>query len=74
VEREAIERDQQFRAQIWGGLRADRMPSDARPADVMLAAARDAQPRRQSVLQHALSHEDGMVFHSLEPASPEDAS
>jgi hypothetical protein len=74
AEQEAVEADQARRAQIWGGVRADRMPSDALPAAVMLRVAQDSQPRRQSVLQHALSHEDGMVFHSFEPASPEDAS
>jgi hypothetical protein len=73
-EQQAIARDQAFRSQIWGGVRADHMPSDARPAAVMLQAARESQPRRPSVLQHALSHEDGMVFHSFEPASPGDES
>jgi hypothetical protein len=71
VEQEAVEADEQFRAQLWGGVRADRMPSDARPAEVMLAAARDAQPRRQSVLQDALAG-GGAVYHPIhQPAEDE---
>ena len=62
-EREAIEADQLRRASIWKGLPADRIPVGARPAEAMLAAARDAQPRRQSVLQHALSNEGALEFH-----------
>jgi hypothetical protein len=62
-EREAIEADQLRRASIWKGLPADRLPVGARASEAMLAAARDAQPRRQSVLQHALSNEGALEFH-----------
>jgi hypothetical protein len=72
-EAQAIEADQAFRAQLWGGVRADRMPSDARPADVMLAAARDAEPRRRSVLEDSLAG-GGTTMHILEPQPVEDAS
>jgi hypothetical protein len=65
AEREAVEADERRRAQIWQGVRADLLPPDARPAAVMLQAAKESQPRRQSVLQHALSHEDGLTYHPL---------
>jgi hypothetical protein len=70
MEAQAVEADRAFRSQLWGGVRADHMPPDAAPAAVMLQAAKDSQPRRQSVLQHALSREDGMTFHPL-PSTPE---
>jgi hypothetical protein len=74
VEREAIERDQQFRAQIWGGLPAEYLPVGVLPAAVMLQADKDAQPRRRSVMQEALSNDSGLTFHSLAPTSDEGES
>jgi hypothetical protein len=59
----AIEFDRARRRELFSGIPADRIPVGARPAEAMLAAARDAQPRRQSVLQHALSNEDALEFH-----------
>ena len=73
AEQEAVEADERRRASIWQGVPADRLPVGAAPASVMLQAARDSQPRRQSVLQEALSNSEGMTYHSLAP-TPEDAS
>ena len=72
-EQRAIEQDQQFRAQVWGGVRADHMPPGAAPAAVMLQAAKDAEPRRLTPLQEALTRE-GMTFHSLAPTPGDDAA
>jgi hypothetical protein len=65
LERHAVESDQQFRAQLWSGVPADRLPPDVHPAAVMLQVSRDAQPKRKSVLQEALSRTDTLTFHSL---------
>ena len=63
AEAEAVEADQRRRASIWKGLDATRLPPGSRASEALLAAARDAQPRRQSVLQHALSNEGALEFH-----------
>ena len=65
-EREAIEADRVRRASIWGGISALDLPPGVAPATVMLQAAHDAQPRRTSVLEDALSNE-GTTFHSFGP-------
>lgn len=64
AEAEAVEADERRRAALWQGLPADRLPVGAHPASAMLAAAKDAQPKRTSVLEHAQSNEGAMVFHS----------
>jgi hypothetical protein len=74
IELAAIEKDRAFRAQLWTGIPADLMPPGAAPAAVMLQLDKDAQPRRQSVLQEALSHDSGLTFHSLAPTPDGDAS
>jgi hypothetical protein len=72
LERQAIEADQLRQAQIWKGVPAGLIPADVHPATAMLHAARDAaRPRRESVLQHALSNSDGMTFHSYGPDGDE---
>lgn len=71
AEAEAVEADQLRRALIWKGVPADHMPPGVQPAAVMLQAHKDSQPRRQSVLQHALSNEDALEFH---PYAEMDAS
>jgi hypothetical protein len=68
LERQAIEADQLQRAQIWKGLPRHMIPDGVSPAQWMAQADRDAQPRRRSVLQDALSN-SGTVFH---PIAPED--
>jgi hypothetical protein len=64
IEAEAIRKDQAFRAQLWGGVRAEHMPPGA-PAAVMLAAAKDARPRRTTPLEEALSNSGTLTFHPL---------
>jgi hypothetical protein len=65
--REAELAEQDAANRPWAGIPADRIPDGVAPALAMLTAARDAQPRRQSVLQHALADRDGQAeFHSLE--------
>jgi hypothetical protein len=47
------------------GVPADRIPDDVTPAAAMLQAAKDAEPRRQSVLEHALTNEGAIVYHPI---------
>jgi hypothetical protein len=63
-EAEAVEADERRRALIWKGVPADAMPSDASPASVMLQAAKDARPRRQSMVEAAFAN-DGTVMHTF---------
>ena len=71
-EQAAVEADRVRRASIWGGISALDLPPGARPAAVMLQAARDAQPKRLTPLQEALS-ENTLTYHSFGP-TPEDES
>jgi hypothetical protein len=72
LERQAVEADQQRRAQIYAGIPAAAIPADVHPARAMLEASRDARrPRRVSPLQEALSGE-GMTFHPIGPAAVEE--
>jgi hypothetical protein len=64
AEAQAVADDQLRRSRIWGGAPAVEGVS---AAALMLQADKDAQPRRRSVLQEALSNSDGMTFHSLAP-------
>jgi hypothetical protein len=73
AERLAVEADEQRRAQIWGGVRADDMPPGVAPAAVMLQSARDSQPKRTTPLQEALSNSGTLTYHPLSP-TPEDES
>jgi hypothetical protein len=66
LERQAIEADQLQRAQIWKGLPWHMIPDGVSPAQAMVAAEKDAKPRRRSVLQDALSNL-GTVFHPIAP-------
>jgi hypothetical protein len=72
-EAEAIADDQRRRAQIWKGLPAVDLPVGVSASDAMVAAAKDAQPRRESVLQHALANTGEMEYHSYQ-ATPEGAA
>jgi hypothetical protein len=72
-EQRLIEADEERRAQIWRGVPADRVPADVHPATAMLQSAKDAaRPRRESVLQHALSNSEGITFHPYPQPGPED--
>jgi hypothetical protein len=63
LERQAVEQDQQRRAQIWG-IPADMIPVGVSAAQAMVAAEKDARPRRRSVLEDSLSN-SGTVFHPI---------
>jgi hypothetical protein len=64
ADQEAVEADQLRRASIWKGLPADRIPDGVRAGDAMIAAARQAKPKRQSPLEEALSSDGGITYHS----------
>jgi hypothetical protein len=63
IERQAEEKDREFRAQLWGGIRADHMPPGVAPAAVMLQSARDSQPKRATPLEESLAGET-MTYHA----------
>src|SRR5215212_2804637 len=71
AEREAEEQDRVRRSQIWKGVPASAFPDGVSAASVMVAALRDSRPRRESVLQEALSNSGGITFHSLAPTGDE---
>ena len=73
AEAEAVEADQLRRAQIWRGLPADHLPPGVAPAAVMLQADRDAQPKRTTPLEEALSNSGTLTYHSY-PTTLEDES
>jgi hypothetical protein len=73
IERQAVEADQQRRARIWTGIPVDHLPPGVAPAAAMLQAAHDAQPRRESPLQHALANSGEMTYHSYQ-TPPDEAS
>jgi hypothetical protein len=68
-ERQAIKQDRQRRAQLWTGAPA---VEGVLAAALMLQASKDAQPRRTTPLQEALSGQS-MTYHAY-PATPEDES
>jgi hypothetical protein len=51
---------------VWGGVAARSDWDAVSAASLMLAAAKDARPRRQSVLQHALSNQGVIEYHPVE--------
>ena len=69
-EHEAEIQDRERRAQIWQGVAASSFPAGVSAASVMVAALRDSRPRRESVLQEALSG-DSLTFHPIQPVSDE---
>ena len=66
IGRMSISRDdaRQRRAQIWGGIPADLIPVGVSAAQAMVAAEKDARPRRRSVLEDSLSN-SGTVYHPI---------
>jgi hypothetical protein len=71
AERQAVELERQRVAALRGGVSAAEVPDGLHPAAAMLAAAQDAIPRRQTVLEAALSNRDELVYH---PVETDDAS
>src|SRR5829696_8702363 len=74
LEREAEERDRERRAQIWQGVPAASFPDGVSATSVLLQAVRDSRPKRESVLQEALSNSGGFTYHSLAPAGDEESN
>jgi antitoxin component of MazEF toxin-antitoxin module len=60
---------EQAAANVPRGIPASQIPDGVAPAAAMLQAARDAQPRRQSVLEAALANDGSYTYH---PISGED--
>jgi hypothetical protein len=63
-EAEAVEADQLRRSQIWAGVPAHALPVGVSAAAAMLQTAKDAQPRRRSMLEESLAGET-LTFHTL---------
>ena len=70
MERRAVEADQAWRSQLPHGLPWWEIPDGVLPVVAMTQADRDAQPKRMTPLQEALSGES-LTYHSLHPA-PDD--
>jgi hypothetical protein len=70
AEAKAVADDQLRRSQIWGGVPAEALPVGVSASSVMLQAARDAQPKRMTPLEEALSGES-MTYRSL-ASTPDD--
>jgi hypothetical protein len=51
---------------VWGGIPSGAIPDGVTPAAAILQAAKDAGPRRQSVLEHALANEGVIEYHPVE--------
>jgi hypothetical protein len=64
AEKAAVEADERRRASIWRGLPSEYLPVGASPAAAMLAADRDARPKRTTPLQEALAGES-LTYHPL---------
>jgi hypothetical protein len=65
VERQAIEKDRQFRASLPAGIPARMVPGHLTAAEVMVAGdPMDDRPRRKSVLETALDHPAGFVVYT----------
>jgi hypothetical protein len=73
AEARAIEVDQRWRAQLYGGIPASMIQEGVSPAAAMVAAADDAKPRRTSLLEDSLSR-SGTTFRPIHSAPDEDAS
>jgi hypothetical protein len=73
-EREAVERDRAVRAALPTGLHWTDIPAGVSAAELWAAHEKDSQPKRRSVLEHALSNTGEMVFHPIGPTLDENAS
>jgi hypothetical protein len=69
-EQQFIEADQRFRAQLSPGLPWYALPDGVSPAQAWAAAEKDSQPRRQSVLEHALTNSGQLEYHPLRDEEP----
>jgi hypothetical protein len=69
AERQAVEHAEQWRAQRRRGVPADQIPEGVLPAVAMLQAAKDAAPKRRSVLQEALDNEGALTYYRIRDES-----
>jgi hypothetical protein len=67
---EAVEADSKRRASIWERLPADQLPVGVAASTALLAAAKDAQPRRLTPLEESLAGRS-MTFHPFPAAEDE---
>jgi hypothetical protein len=58
--------EEAVRNPVWGGVPAGPDSEGATAVARMLAAAKDARPRRQSVLEHALANDGVIEYHPVE--------
>jgi hypothetical protein len=65
-ERQAIAADQAFRARLPKGLPWYEFPDGVTPAQAWAQAEKDAQPKRESVLQHALANTGELEYHPIQ--------
>jgi hypothetical protein len=63
AEQQAVESDRLRFASIWKGVSADVMPPGP-PAAVMLQVAKEAEPKRRSMIEDMLGR-DEVVYHEL---------
>ena len=52
-----------------GGVPPDQVPDGVLPASAMLQAAKDAEPRRRSVLEEALDNDGSLTYHPVRDES-----
>jgi uncharacterized membrane protein YqiK len=52
-----------------GGVPADQIPDGVLPAAAMLQAAKDAEPKRRTVLEEALANDDAVTYHRIKVES-----
>jgi hypothetical protein len=69
AEQHALELEEQRRAQLRGGIPADQVPEGVSAATFMLQAAKDAEPKRRTVLEEALANEGGLTYHPIRDES-----
>jgi hypothetical protein len=65
AEAEAVADDERRRALIWKGVSATALPVGVSAGDAMLQAAKDAQPRRTTPLEEALSNSGTLTYHPM---------
>jgi hypothetical protein len=71
-EQAAIAADQAFRAALPRGLPWYELPANVSPAQAWAQAEKDAQPKRTSLLEEALSNSGTLTYHPL-PSTPDES-
>ena len=68
MERQAVEADRAFRAQLPRGIPVDAVPEGLTAAQLMmLSDPTGEEQERESVLEHSLKHRDGaIIYHTVE--------